>query len=77
MKPMSAAGTLAANSTNAASVMAGAVKAALLARSHVRVSATDGIVAESVDASIRNLGRLSREGMLETDRQIVRIMLEK
>ncbi len=29
---------------------AAAVKAALLARSHVRVSATDGIVAESVDA---------------------------
>jgi L-cysteine desulfidase len=56
---------------------ASAVKAALLALSGIRVSATDGIVAEGVDASIRNLGRLSTEGMLETDRQIVRIMLDK
>ncbi len=54
-----------------------AVKAALLARNHIRVSANDGIVAETADASIQNLGKLSREGMQQTDRQIVSIMLEK
>lgn len=54
-----------------------AVKAALLARNHIRVSATEGIVAESPDASIANLGRLARQGMTETDRQIVRIMIDK
>jgi L-cysteine desulfidase len=54
-----------------------AVKAALLARAHIRVSAAEGIVAESPDASIANLGRLCRQGMGETDRQIVRIMIDK
>jgi L-cysteine desulfidase len=54
-----------------------AVKAALLAIGRIRVSADEGIVAESVDDSIENLGKLSREGMLETDRQIVSIMMEK
>ncbi len=54
-----------------------AVKAALLAREHIRVSAAEGIVAESPDASIANLGRLCREGMAETDRQIVKIMADK
>jgi len=54
-----------------------AVKAALLAISQIRVSADDGIVAETVDDTIENLGKLSREGMLETDCQIVSIMLGK
>ena len=54
-----------------------AVKAALLARNHIRVSANQGIVAETADASIQNLGKLSREGMQQTDRQIVSIMLDK
>ena len=54
-----------------------AVKAALLATNQISVSASEGIVAETADASIQNLGKLSREGMQETDRQIVSIMLEK
>lgn len=54
-----------------------ATKAALLAMSDVRVTAAEGIVAESADASIDNLGKLSREGMLETDRQIIAIMMAK
>ncbi|MDR3440959.1 L-serine ammonia-lyase, iron-sulfur-dependent, subunit alpha [Telmatospirillum sp.] len=56
---------------------AAAVKAALLANSHIRVSANEGIVAETADATIANLGNLSRIGMLETDRQIIRIMMDK
>lgn len=54
-----------------------AVKAALLAAGGVCVTAAEGIVAESADASIENLGKLSREGMLETDRQIIAIMMAK
>ena len=54
-----------------------AVKAALMAKGGIRVSSEQGIVAETVEQSIENLGRLSREGMVETDRQIVSIMLAK
>jgi L-cysteine desulfidase len=56
---------------------AAAVKAALLAKNNIRVTANEGIVAESVDATIANLGALSRQGMMETDRQIIRIMMDK
>ena len=54
-----------------------AVKAALMAKNGIRVSRNEGIVAQTPDATIANLGQLSREGMLETDRQILRIMLRK
>lgn len=54
-----------------------AVKAALLANSGMRVGATDGIVAESAEDSIANLAALSKDGMAETDRQIIGIMLKK
>ncbi len=35
----------------------------------------DGIVEKGVENTIRNIGRLAREGMSETDREIIRIML--
>ena len=35
----------------------------------------DGIVAGDVEATIRNVGRLAQSGMAETDREIIRIML--
>ena len=37
----------------------------------------DGIVTKGVENTIRNIGRLAREGMSETDKEIIRIMLEK
>lgn len=37
----------------------------------------DGIVTKGVENTIRNVGRLAREGMSETDKEIVRIMLGK
>ena len=37
----------------------------------------DGIITKGVENTIRNIGRLAREGMSETDREIIRIMLEK
>ncbi len=35
----------------------------------------DGIITKGVENTIRNIGRLAREGMSETDREIIRIML--
>lgn len=35
----------------------------------------DGIVTKGVENTIRNVGRLAKEGMSETDREIIRIML--
>ena len=35
----------------------------------------DGIVAENVESTIRNVGQLAQSGMAETDREIIRIML--
>lgn len=37
----------------------------------------DGIVNDGVEATIRNVGRLGKEGMKQTDKEIVRIMLDK
>ena len=37
----------------------------------------DGIVTKGVENTIRNIGRLARDGMSETDKEIIRIMLEK
>lgn len=36
----------------------------------------DGIVAGSVEATIKNVGQLAQSGMAETDREIIRIMLK-
>ena len=37
----------------------------------------DGIVTKGVENTIRNVGRLAREGMEETDKEIIKIMLEE
>ena len=37
----------------------------------------EGIVAAGVEATIRNVGQLAHNGMAETDREIIRIMLNK
>ena len=37
--------------------------------------AGDGIVTKGVDSTIENVGRMAREGMRETDREILRIMV--
>ena len=36
----------------------------------------DGIGSKGVENTIRNVGRLAREGMKETDKEIIKIMLE-
>lgn len=43
----------------------------------VHEKAGDGIVNNGVEAAIRNVARLVKDGMAETDKEIVRIMLSK
>jgi L-cysteine desulfidase len=54
-----------------------AIQAALFSLHGMRVSATDGIIAESPEQTMKNVGQLSCEGMVETDRTILAIMIQK
>jgi len=54
-----------------------AVQAALLAIQGVRVHSTDGIIGLSPEKTMQNIGELSTQGMIETDRTILKIMLDK
>ncbi len=54
-----------------------AVQAALFALQGVIVRSTDGIIASTAEKTMSNVGALSSEGMIETDRAILGIMLEK
>lgn len=60
----------------ASSVGAG-IQAAFLGMSDIAVSGKEGIVAEDIEESIQNLGRLATEGMACTDRVILDIMVSK
>ncbi len=48
-----------------------------MARSGKQFYGGDGIVTKGVENTIRNVGRLAKDGMSETDREIINIMLEK
>jgi L-cysteine desulfidase len=54
-----------------------AVQAAVLAAAGRRVPGTEGIVSDEVEQTVRNLGRLSKPGMVETDRTILEIMMDE
>lgn len=54
-----------------------AVKAALMALDNMYVSGSEGIVADDVDTSIRNLSALANGSMTRTDAQILDIMVSK
>lgn len=54
-----------------------AVQSALFALHGLDVKGTDGIVAHSTEQTLRNLGELSTQGMIEADRIIIQIMLKK
>jgi L-cysteine desulfidase len=54
-----------------------AVQSALFALQGVSVQATDGIVGASPEKTMQNIGTLCTEGMIETDRTILKIMIDK
>jgi L-cysteine desulfidase len=54
-----------------------AIQAALFSLHGVNIQPTDGIIGISPEGTMKNIGTLSCEGMIETDRTILRIMLEK
>ena len=56
---------------------AAAYKAVLMALDGTRVTGSEGIVDADVDQSISNLGQLASLGMVQTDGQILEIMLNK
>jgi L-cysteine desulfidase len=43
---------------------------------HKQFYGGDGIITKGVENTIRNIGRLARDGMTETDKQIIKIMLQ-
>lgn len=54
-----------------------AVTASLLSLQGVVVQPSDGLVGSSPEKTMKNIGTLSSEGMVETDRTILNIMLDK
>jgi L-cysteine desulfidase len=54
-----------------------AVQAALFSLQGVNVGVMDGIIGASPEQTMQNIGTLSTQGMIETDRTILKIMLEK
>ncbi len=54
-----------------------AVQAALFSLQGINVQDTDGIVGISPENTVQNMGKLSHQGMVETDKTILEIMLEK
>ncbi len=60
-----------------ASGVSTAVLSAMMAIDHQCVTSVEGIIDNDVDRSIRNLTRIGREGMNETDRLILNIMTSK
>jgi len=54
-----------------------AVQSALFSLHGVNVKESDGIIALSPEQTMKNIGEISTEGMIETDRTILRIMIDK
>ncbi len=54
-----------------------AVQAALFSLQGINVQDTDGIIGQSTEQTVKNLGTLSHQGMMQTDRTILQIMRDK
>ena len=54
-----------------------AMMSALLAMNEHCVSEMEGIVSDDIDQTIRNLTSIGKESMMETDKQVLQIMICK
>ncbi len=54
-----------------------AVQSALFSLQGVNVKETDGIIGNTTSQTVKNMGTLSTTGMIETDKTILQIMLDK
>jgi L-cysteine desulfidase len=54
-----------------------AVQSALFSLHGINVQSTDGIIDRSPEQTMKNVGELSTQGMVETDRTILQIMIKK
>ncbi|MBM9606384.1 L-cysteine desulfidase family protein [Desulfopila inferna] len=54
-----------------------AVQAALFSLQGISVQDTDGIIGDGPESTVRNMGIISTEGMVATDKTIIKIMREK
>ncbi len=54
-----------------------AVQSALFSLHGINVKDSDGIITVTTEQTTRNVGRISTEGMIETDRTILKIMMDK
>ncbi len=64
-------------SLKASTGVSSALVSALLAMNDERVGSLEGVVAESVDESLRNLATIGSDGMRETDQKILHLMTNK
>ena len=60
-----------------ATSLAAGVMSALLAVNNSVLRVSDGVSGETAEDCIRNISRVANPGMLQTDREILDIMLEK
>ncbi|MGE5379761.1 MAG: L-serine ammonia-lyase, iron-sulfur-dependent, subunit alpha, partial [Methylocystaceae bacterium] len=70
-------GAKASCSLKLATAAGAAAQAALFSLHGVAVQPTDGIVGVSSEETMKNVGQLSTQGMIETDRTILQIMVGK
>ena len=54
-----------------------AVESAVMALNNIIISSNDGIVDETARRTIKNLGKVSTDGMVNTDETILGVMMEK
>ncbi len=64
-------------SLKVSSAVSASVNSALLAMDDICIQQTDGIVADEVENTISNFARIGSDGMVETDKMIIELMLKK
>ena len=54
-----------------------AYRAVFLSRKGIRVNGTEGLVSNTADESIRNIGTLATKGLKVADKEVLQIMISK